>query len=132
VESPSPVYEQIRSQIAVFVRTGVLHEGDRLPTVRVLAADLGIAINTVARAYQELQAAGLVRIAGRHGTVVTVPRVFSEIASLRRIARTLAVRAAELGVDGETVLALVNEALHQLPAPLSEGSRGARRLGEHL
>ncbi|MEV7232419.1 GntR family transcriptional regulator, partial [Polymorphospora sp. NPDC051019] len=120
VASPSPVYEQIRSQIAAFVRTGVLREGDRLPTVRALAADLGIAVNTVARAYQELQAAGLVRVARRHGTVVTVPPDVRDVSDLRHMAEVLSTRAAAQGVDHETVLALVTEALRR-----SAGQSGA-------
>ena len=48
-----PPYEQVRTQIAGLIATGRLGEGDRLPTVRALAADLGTAANTVARAYKE-------------------------------------------------------------------------------
>ena len=53
-----PPYEQVRAQVAGLIATGQLGEGDRLPTVRALAADLGLAVNTVARAYKELEAGG--------------------------------------------------------------------------
>lgn len=66
-----PVYEQIRAQLAGYISTGALGAGDRLPTVRGLATDLGIAVNTVARAYTELESAGLVSTGRRIGTVVT-------------------------------------------------------------
>ncbi|MEV4724242.1 GntR family transcriptional regulator, partial [Micromonospora humida] len=56
--SAVPPFEQVRQQIAELIRWGVLAEGQRLPTVRQLAADLGLANGTVARAYQELEAAG--------------------------------------------------------------------------
>lgn len=55
-----PPYEQIRAQLAGHIASGRLRAGDRLPTVRTLAADLGIAVGTVTRAYRELEAQGLV------------------------------------------------------------------------
>lgn len=71
--SATPPYDQIRSQISALVRVGSLAPGDRLPTVRGLAADLGVAAGTVARAYKELEAAGLVESRRRLGTVVAAP-----------------------------------------------------------
>lgn len=65
-----PPYEQIRTQIAAQVASGVLPPGTRLPTVRALAETLGIAPNTVARAYRELEHSGMVTTRGRNGTVV--------------------------------------------------------------
>jgi DNA-binding transcriptional regulator YhcF (GntR family) len=69
--SPVPPYEQVRAQLARQVQAGELSPGTRLPTVRRLAGDLGLAVNTVARAYRELETAGLVETRGRNGTVVT-------------------------------------------------------------
>ena len=73
LRSAIPPYEQIRSQISSLVALGALAPGTRLPTVRSLAADLGIATGTVARAYKELEAGGLVDSRRRGGTVVTAP-----------------------------------------------------------
>lgn len=56
---PTPPYEQVRRQIASLVTTGVLRPGDRLPSLRQLAGDLGLAVGTVGRAYAELEAAGV-------------------------------------------------------------------------
>ncbi|HEY5822097.1 MAG TPA: GntR family transcriptional regulator, partial [Propionibacteriaceae bacterium] len=67
--SAIPPYEQIRAQIAGLVARGSLAPGDRLPTVRALAADLGIAANTVARGYKELEAGGVILTRRRLGTV---------------------------------------------------------------
>jgi DNA-binding transcriptional regulator YhcF (GntR family) len=69
-QSPIPPYEQVRSQLADRIHTGELIIGTRLPTVRQLAADLGLAVNTVARAYRELEHGGLVQSRGRAGTFV--------------------------------------------------------------
>lgn len=68
--SPVPPFEQLRAHIAGQVARGELAPGTRLGTVRQVAADLGLAVNTVARAYRELEADGVVVTRGRHGTFV--------------------------------------------------------------
>ena len=70
LRSPVPPFEQIRARIADLVAAGELPAGTRLPSVRALAGDLGIAPNTVVRAYRELEAEGVVRTARGKGTVV--------------------------------------------------------------
>ena len=69
--SPVPPYEQVREQIRDRVARGKLAPGTRLPTVRGLATDLGLAPNTVARAYRELEALGVIETRGRAGSVVS-------------------------------------------------------------
>ncbi len=64
-------YEQVRATLAERIADGSLAAGTRLPTVRALAADLAVAPHTVARAYRELEQAGLVDTRGRAGTVVS-------------------------------------------------------------
>lgn len=63
-------FQQIADQLREFVERGDLHPGDALPTVRQLAIDLGVAPNTVARAYTDLQDAGWLTSDGRRGTRV--------------------------------------------------------------
>ena len=58
--APEPPYEQVRDQVRAQVETGALTPGTKLPTVRALAADLNLATNTVARAYRELEALGVI------------------------------------------------------------------------
>ncbi|RKR20644.1 GntR family transcriptional regulator [Arthrobacter oryzae] len=70
LQSPVPPFEQIREQIASLITVGALAPGTRLPAVRSLAGDLGLAAGTVARAYKELERAGLVETRRRNGTVV--------------------------------------------------------------
>ena len=65
-----PPYEQLRTQIATRAASGDLPAGTRLPTVRALAAELHLAVNTVARAYRELEADGVITTEGRRGTFV--------------------------------------------------------------
>ncbi len=68
--SAVPPYEQLRQQVTALVLGGALAVGDRLPSIRQLANDLGLAGGTVARAYRELESDGVVSTHGRHGTVV--------------------------------------------------------------
>ena len=70
MSSAIPPFEQVRSQLAALISAGILTPGTRLPTVRDLAADLGIAVGTVTRAYRELETLGLVTSRRRIGTVV--------------------------------------------------------------
>lgn len=65
-----PPYEQLRIQIAGRIASGDLPPGSRLPTVRALAGDLGLAVNTVAKTYRALESDGSVVTEGRRGTFV--------------------------------------------------------------
>ncbi len=62
---PTPPYEQVRRQIADLIEVGSLRVDDRMPPLRQLAGDLGLAVGTVARAYAELEASG--HLASRRG-----------------------------------------------------------------
>lgn len=73
VTSTVPHYEQLRAQLAALISSGALSDGERLPTVRALAHDLGIAPGTVSRTYRDLEAGGLVLTRRKVGTVVTAP-----------------------------------------------------------
>jgi GntR family transcriptional regulator len=126
VQSPTPPYEQIRRQIADHVRGGLLPPGTRLPTLRALAADLGVAVGTVGRAYTELETAGLVASRRRTGTVVTGNTEAADPAEqrVRRVAADLVAQARAGGVDDDTLLAIVRAALHTAGAESLE--RGFR------
>lgn len=67
---PIPPFEQIKTQIAEQRASGELPANHRLPPVRHLAIELGVAANTVARAYRELEAAGVIETRGRHGSFI--------------------------------------------------------------
>ncbi len=101
---PLPPYEQVRSQVAAQIETGDLDAGTRLPTVRRLAQDLGLAVNTVARAYRELEHGGLIETRGRAGTFVAGAGVEREA---RAAAAAYVERVRELGLDAEESVTLV-------------------------
>ncbi|CAN3980257.1 GntR family transcriptional regulator [Kitasatospora purpeofusca] len=108
--SGTPPYEQIRAQIAEQARTGELATGLRLPTVRALAERLGLAAGTVARAYRELEADGVVETHGRRGTLIAAVGD-----SAHRLAAAAAAEYAErvrrLGVPAADALAAADNAL---------------------
>lgn len=108
--SAEPPFEQVRAQLAAQIRTGQLPPGERLPTVRRLAEDLGIAANTVARAYKELEAEGLVATGGRNGTTVAwSPEAGRR--ELEQLAARFAERVRALGADPGEARALISQAL---------------------
>ena len=108
--SPDPPYEQVREQVRAMVERGELTAGTRLPTVRGLADELGIATNTVARAYRELEALGVIETRGRAGSVVTGGGVDRQA---REAAHEYAARLRALGVGFEEGVALLERAFGQ-------------------
>lgn len=113
-DSPEPPFAQLRAQLTAQITAGALQPGDRLATVRRLAGDLEIAPNTVARAYRELEADGLIVGRGRAGTFVTDPaaeRTGGDHAAAARAADTYAQAVRSLGIDPREAVTLVRQAL---------------------
>lgn len=107
-----PVYEQIRSQIAGAIADGRIADGERLPAARTLAADLGIAVNTVGRAYSELESAGLVVSRRRVGTVVTRAGHDAVPSDVLAAAKRFALRAAAAEISPEQAVDLLRSAIY--------------------
>jgi DNA-binding transcriptional regulator YhcF (GntR family) len=108
-----PPYEQLRAQIAEQARRGDLPVGHRLPTVRGLARELGLAANTVAKAYRALETDGVVVTRGRNGTVVA-PAGDAAAREAAEAAQTYVRRVRRLGLDRDAAHAAVVEALRAL------------------
>lgn len=100
-----PLFDQLRTQIIDGVREDRLPPGTRLPTVRELATQLGLAVNTVARAYRELEAAGILETRGRFGTFVA--RRDPADAAMATAAQTYVATARALGVSKDEALRYV-------------------------
>ena len=103
-----PPFEQVREAIRGQVDSGELEPGFRLPPVRSLATELDLAANTVARAYKELEALGVVEARGRAGTFVTGRGVER---SLREAAASYAATVRTLGVSDAEALEAVRRPL---------------------
>ena len=105
-----PVWLQIRNRIAYLVTSGAYCEGDKLPTVRGLAADLDISYNTVNRAYMDLEREGYIASRRGKGTFVTGSNIVANGAEYRTIdamADDLVHAARNFGMDDGSILALV-------------------------
>jgi DNA-binding transcriptional regulator YhcF (GntR family) len=103
-----PLFEQLRTQIIDGIRDGRLAAGARLPTVRELAGRLGLAVNTVARTYRELETAGMVETRRRLGTFVcgVDPGEVAMVAA----ARTFVDSARALGIGPDEAVRYVKTA----------------------
>mgnify|MGYP001056591524 CR=1 FL=1 len=116
-DSPVPPYAQVRDQIATMIRSGVAVPGARLPAIRHLANDLGVAPNTIARAYRELEQDGLVASRGRNGTTVLAappPAATAVDDEVAEAAALFALEAAHRGIDLNRALDAVRTAFGTL------------------
>lgn len=107
--SADPPFEQLRRQVATRAASGDLPAGTRLPTVRALADQLGVAAGTVARAYKELEADGVVLTEGRRGTSIRSGAAAGSSAA-RTAAGTYAAEARRLGLGLDEATRLLEEA----------------------
>lgn len=117
--SPVPPFEQLRVQLLEQVQSGELAFGAKLPTVRRLAEDLGLAPGTVARTYRELEQNGIIQTRGRNGTFVAWSRDEAE-RLVQDAASAYADRIRSLGFDSDRAVAIVQRALSED----GNGSRG--------
>lgn len=106
----SAPYEQLRTQISAQARRGTLPVGYRLPTVRGLAEQLGLAANTVAKAYRALEADGVIETRGRNGTFVAAAGDAAEHEAAAA-AQAYAQRVRRLGLGRADAQAVVEDAL---------------------
>ncbi len=111
LSDPTPPYEQVRRQLAGHIQAGRLAEGSRLPSVRQLAADLGLAAGTVARAYRELEEAGLITTGRARGTHVNQGHVREPFPDdVARAVAALATVARQHGVGIESTIEALRSA----------------------
>ncbi|MGR8011421.1 GntR family transcriptional regulator [Streptomyces hypolithicus] len=103
-------YEQLRDQISEQARSGALPVGYKLPTVRGLAQELGLAANTVAKAYRALESDGVIETRGRNGTFVAAAGDAAE-RQAAAAAAGYAERAQRLGLSRAEALAAVEGAI---------------------
>ena len=110
--SAVPPYQQIRDTVIAQIEAGQLSPETKRPPVRRLAADLGIAANTVAKAYRQLEVEGRVRGEGRKGTIVASP--VGEDAAQEEglaLAQSFVQSMRDLGHDPDVIVAMVHRAL---------------------
>ena len=113
-----PLYLQIESQVKQALAAGALRPGEALPSVRRLAVELGINPNTVARAYQNLEQAAVIRTVPGGGTYLAdgVPGLLKseKLRRLRPYAVQIAVEGTQLRLSAAEILRMVEEELSKL------------------
>ena len=110
-------YRQLVDQVRHAVRTGLLRDGDQLPSVRDVVTQITINPNTVHRAYRELEHQGIAEGRAGLGTFITsgkrvAPNV-TERASLEHALRDWVIDARRTGLDEETISELMRSALRE-------------------
>ena len=114
-----PIYRQIADEIKMLIVRGELKEGDSLPSVRQLASDLGVNLNTVATAYRELQSDGLVIV--KHGAGAVVSSLTSDSKGDDELRKPLRVALAQMFLAGLTWGEVMNLVVDEMSAILKEG-----------
>lgn len=109
-DSGTAPYEQLRAQISEQARSGALPVGHRLPTVRGFAEELGLAANTVAKAYRALEADGVIETRGRNGTFIAAAGDTAD-RNAAAAARDYAEHARRLGLSRARALELAEDAV---------------------
>ena len=116
-----PLYVQLVEQIKRAVQVGILQPGDSLPTVRSLAAELHIALNTIVKAYAELETLGIIETRGGAGTTVSagVDSVLKRhaVEQVRQHVHALASDAAALGVSERELREWIEAELRRVYGP---------------
>ena len=102
---PRPLYEQIELQVRAAIGDGQLVAGERLPTARDLAEDIGVNVHTVLRAYGSLRDAGLLELRPRRGAVVSAASPPRQ--QLAAMARGLIDQAREHGLSSAEIVDLI-------------------------
>ena len=111
LQSRTPIYQQLKEKILRLIMAGAIGPGDPLPSVRVMARELGINPNTVAKAYQDLEKSGLIYSVAGKGSFISGEETLDRqmTASVLDRFREAVREARSAGVDRQTALALVEE-----------------------
>jgi GntR family transcriptional regulator len=119
-----PVYAQIARQFRVLIVNGGLPAGRVLPSVRAIASDLGVNLNTVARAYRMLEEERFVEIRERAGVIVAPPARNAEGLVIERLLEDLEsvlARMRQAGLGGRELRRRVEQVLAGLEAGSEKG-----------
>ena len=111
LQSRTPIYQQLKEKILRLIMAGAIGPGDPLPSVRVMARELGINPNTVAKAYQDLEKSGLIYSVAGKGSFISGEETLDRqmTASVLDQFREAVREARSAGVDRQTALVLMEE-----------------------
>lgn len=110
MESDIPIYTQLANGLIEGIANGVLKSGASLPSVRSLAADLGVNMHTVNKAYHELEKKNLVNIIPKSGAVVKVPQQSEENrVRIEDTLRPVIAEALAVGLSENAIQSMISE-----------------------
>ena len=113
-----PVYRQVMDQVRYYAASGILRPGDQLPSIRELSRSLGVNPATIVKAYTELEHEGTVEMKQGKGAFLVESAKALSGPQLRKAlavpARSLAVQAAQMGADPDTVLEILRSEMERL------------------
>jgi len=116
--SETPIYTQLCQQVIRAIATGELKTGEDLPSVRSLAADIGVNLHTVNKAYNFLKAEGFLLVTRRKGVVVNDPSAYAYseayLANFKEALGHMLTEAAVRGMDDQQINGLVQSLLNEL------------------
>ena len=113
LKSPVPIYEQLMEGIQSMIKSGKLKPGDPLPPIRALASQFEISVNTVARAYMELERAGLIESNGRKGSFVKDLGHIENVVS-GNIFKDSILTLIKKGLEKDEIIALFNKNINEI------------------
>ena len=107
----TPIYEQIKEQVVFLVHKGVYAPDDKLPSIRTLAAELGVNVNTVKRAFSELEDGGVVYTQPGKGVFVSKGAILNEELKEKALSdvKVSVCSAISMGVKKDEFLILIEE-----------------------
>lgn len=116
LDNNGPIYLQLVERIQMDIVSGVYHAGDKLPSVRELAADAAVNPNTMQKAFTELERSGLVYTQRTNGRYITedqerISRVREELA--RECTQSYLSNIRRLGYEREQALALAQKIIEE-------------------
>ena len=104
-----PIYEQVCDELRKRIICGALQEGEKLPSVRVLAAELAINPNTIQRAYNTLEAEGYCCSVAGKGSFASLPKDTARKKELKQRVREAIAELRVLGITDEEIQKLCQE-----------------------
>lgn len=116
-ELEMPIYEQLTMQIMVGIIRQELQDGDVLPSVRSLAADLGVNMHTVNKSYHALEKKGLIQIIPKSGATIRTNNGNPSQEEQNRISDSLkpmVVEALVMGMKEKEITGLIQSIIHKL------------------
>lgn len=110
-----PIYEQVKNQIIQMIRTGVFMPNTQLPSIRAVALDTGLNVNTVKRAFSDLEADGVIYTLPGRGSFISSGAITNKSINKKAIEEIRAsVENAKLkGVSREACLELIEKIYNQ-------------------